>query len=228
MSTASDPQETAFLYPFLEADERDVDRLLAELARSATAKVAESVALRAETLDRDGQVLHLAAAEMAERFSRGGRLFAFGNGGSATDAEAAVALFMAPTTGSGLPAVSLVEDQAVLTALANDIGPEVLFARQLAAHARRDDIAMGFSTSGDSANVLLALEQADRLELCTVGFSGYEGGAMAQSPAVRHSFVAHAQSVHRIQETHNAVLATLWSAIQELLSRFPPGKAANR
>ena len=100
---------------------------------------------------------------MAERFRGGGRLFAFGNGGSATDAEGAVELFAEPAVGRRpLPALSLVDDRAVLTALANDVGFELVFSRQLIAHARPGDIAVGFSTSGDSVNVLRAFEEAPR------------------------------------------------------------------
>ena len=97
---------------------------------------------------------------MAGRFREGGRLFAFGNGGSASDAESAVALFRDPPRGRPLPAMSLVDDRGVLTALANDVGFDVVFSRQLIAHARSGDIAVGFSTSGDSVNVVRALEEA--------------------------------------------------------------------
>ena len=88
---------------------------------------------------------------MAERFAHGGRLFSFGNGGSATDAQGTAELFRHPPHGRPLPALSLVDDQAVLTALSNDVGFELVFSRQLIAHAAAGDIAVGFSTSGDSA-----------------------------------------------------------------------------
>ena len=99
---------------------------------------------------------------MAKCFSGGGRSFASGNGGSATDAEGAVALFRQPPWGLALPALSLVDDRAVLTALANDIGFDVVFSRQIIAHAHAGDIAVGFSTSGGSRNVLRALEEASQ------------------------------------------------------------------
>ena len=137
---------------------------------------------------------------MAKCFAGGGRLFAFGNGGSATDAEGAVALFGHPPHGRPLPALSLVDDRAVLTALANDIGFDVVFSRQIIAHARAGDIAVGFSTSGDSRNVVRALEEASKRGLLTIGLSGYQGGAMAVSDAVAHCLVVRSDSVHRIQE----------------------------
>jgi D-sedoheptulose 7-phosphate isomerase len=151
---------------------------------------------------------------MAERFRRGGRLLTFGNGGSATDAEGAVDLFRSPPLGQSLPALSLVDDRAVLTALANDVGFELVFSRQVIAHASSNDIAVGFSTSGDSANVLRGLEEASRRGVLTVGFSGYSGGAMASSAFVAHCLVVASDSVHRIQEAQNALMLRLWEVVQ--------------
>ena len=130
------PESTDFLYPFIEGDETDADSLLADLARSATAKWAQSQDLRTETLARVAAQLDQVASAMAERFAAGGRLFAFGNGGSATDADGVAQLYTAPPWGGAVSARSLVEDQAVLTALANDIGFDNVFSRQLIAHGR--------------------------------------------------------------------------------------------
>ncbi|MBO0728650.1 MAG: SIS domain-containing protein, partial [Acidimicrobiaceae bacterium] len=182
-------EPTGFLYPFIESDESDVDALLIDLAESARSKFAVSRQLRAETLARLSDSLRRAGAEMADRFQSGGKLLAFGNGGSATDAESTVHLFRQPSSGRPLPAISLVGDLAVVTALANDVGFDLVFSRQIIAHGRRGDIAVGFSTSGDSVNVIRALEEADRRGLLTVGLSGYEGGAMASSPAVHYPLV---------------------------------------
>jgi hydrogenase expression/formation protein HypE len=158
-------EPTAFLYPFIESEERDSTRLLVDLAASAREKVALSRALRASTVERCGDELEGAAAAMADRFGRGARLFAFGNGGSATDAEGAVDLLRRPPAGRPLPAVSLVDDRAVLTALANDVGFDLVFSRQIIAHAHAGDIAVGFSTSGDSVNVLRGLSHHRLLRL---------------------------------------------------------------
>jgi D-sedoheptulose 7-phosphate isomerase len=154
---------------------------------------------------------------MARRFELGGRLFAFGNGGSATDAEGAVQLFGDPPYGRALPALSLVDDRAVLTALANDVGFELVYSRQLMAHARPGDIAVGFSTSGDSVNVLRGLEEASRRRLLTIGLCGYEGSSMALSDAVAHCLVVRSESVHRIQEAQAALTLQLWSVVQRRL-----------
>ncbi len=113
--------------------------------------------------------------------------------------------------------MSLVDDRAVLTALANDVGFDLVFSRQLIAHARSGDIAVGFSTSGDSVNVLRGLEEASQRGLLTIGFCGYSGGAMAASAAVAHCLVVRSESVHRIQEAQNALMLELWSMVQHEL-----------
>lgn len=205
---------TRFLYPFIESDERDEAALLADLAASATAKFEISRDLTASTLTRCTEEIHRAAREMATCFSNGGRMFAFGNGGSATDAEGAVDLFSRPPSGRPLPARSLVADPAILTALANDVGFDLVFTRQLMAYGRPGDIAVGFSTSGDSVNVLRGFDEAERRGMLTVGLSGYGGGAMAAAPSVAHCLVVQSDSVHRIQEAQDALLWALWEAVQ--------------
>ena len=212
-------EPTGFLYPFIEAEEHDATSLVADLAASARSKMAASKALSAATVDRSARTLQSAGRQMAERFVQGGRLFAFGNGGSATDAEGAVELFRNPRTGTPLPALSLAEDRAVLTALANDVGFDLVFSRQIIAHARPLDIAVGFSTSGDSVNVIRAFEEARRRGLLTIGLCGYEGGAMAVSDAVQHCLVVHSDSVHRIQEAQDALVFELWDTVQRCLDQ---------
>jgi D-sedoheptulose 7-phosphate isomerase len=207
-------EPTGFLYPFIEAEERDADGLVRDLILSARSKIHESAALRAETLERCAEQVERAGAAMAERFARGGRLFSFGNGGSATDAQGTAELFRHPPHGSPLPALSLVDDQAVLTALSNDVGFELVFSRQLIAHAGARDMAVGFSTSGDSADMLRAFEEAVHRGLLTVGLCGYEGSGMAVSDAVHHCLVVRSESVHRTQEVQAALTLALWESVQ--------------
>ncbi len=181
------PEPTAFLYPFIEADERDAAGLLDAMAASARAKLAETAALRDATRTALAPTLDAVAVAVAERVAAGGRVLTFGNGGSATDAQAAAALLRDPPRGRPVPARALVDDPAVLTALANDVGFDLVVARQVIAHARPGDVALGFSTSGESPNVLRGCEEAARRGLLTVATAGYEGGALAASPAVHHS-----------------------------------------
>jgi D-sedoheptulose 7-phosphate isomerase len=210
-------EPTGFLYPFIEAEEHDAGALLTDLAASARAKIAESRRLQEATLAARSSELAGTAAAMATRFAAGGRLFTFGNGGSATDAETTVDLFRHPHRGRALAAVSLVDDRAIVTALANDVGIELVFSRQLIAHGRAGDIAMGFSTSGGSANVLRAFAEATARGLLTVGLAGYGGGAMATSGHVDHCLVVDADSVHRVQEAQAALVHDLWRRVQQTI-----------
>ncbi len=205
---------TDFLYPFIGGDERDTGALLSDLAESARAKARMSAALRAATLERSTSVIEGAAQAMSDRFSRAGRLFVFGNGGSSTDAASLAALFLQPPWGQPLPARALVDDSAVLTAIGNDVGFDLVFSRQLIAHAHEADIAIGLSTSGNSRNLLYAFEEASRRGLLTVGIAGYSGGEMAGSPHVQHCLLVDDDSVHRIQEAQAALGFELWSQVQ--------------
>lgn len=216
-------ETTNFLYPFIEGSETDPDSLLADLAASAAGKWSQSAAIRRRTLEDHAHQLEEAASRMAGRFESGGRLFTFGNGGSATDAEGVAQLYTRPpAAGRPLAARSLVEDQAVITALANDVGFENVFSRQIIAHGQPNDIAMGFSTSGNSQNLISAFAQARRQGLLTVGLSGYKGGRMAEPEAgVDYCFVVTSDSVHRIQESQAALTYALWSKVQAALSQTP-------
>ncbi|WP_102142503.1 D-sedoheptulose-7-phosphate isomerase [Mycobacterium hubeiense] len=207
-------EATNFLYPFIDGNESDASTLLADLTESALAKAAESAALRRSTLEACRPLIASAAAEMARRFAAGGRLFTFGNGGSSTDAATLAALFASPPTAQPLPAWSLTADQAVLTALGNDVGFDLVFARQLIARGRDADIAIAMSTSGTSADLLLALREARSRGMYTIGFTGYDGGDFVDNPDVDVCFVVCSQSVHRIQESQALVGYQLWAAVQ--------------
>lgn len=211
------PEATDFLYPFIEREERDAEPLLADLARSAEGKWAQSTTLRNETLTRCDQELRAVAGAMAERFTAGGQAFAFGNGGSATDADGFAQLCTRPPWGQPLPARSLAFDQAVLTALSNDICFEVVFSRQLIAYGRPGDIAIGFSTSGNSDNLLMAFTEARKRGMLTVGLAGYDGGRMGSSEDVQLCLVVRSVSVHRVQEAQAAVAHALWAFVQSAL-----------
>lgn len=215
MSPTDEP--TSFLYPFIDAEEDDASALLADLAASAQAKASESLALRRATLEANAGLLDAAATELARRFGAGGRMFTFGNGGSCTDCTTLARLFARPPLGKPLPAWSLTADQAILTALGNDVGFELVFARQLIARARDGDIAIALSTSGNSPNLLTALAEARNRGLYTIGFAGYDGGAFVDNPNVDACFVVRSQSVHRIQESQALLGYQLWLAVHECL-----------
>jgi D-sedoheptulose 7-phosphate isomerase len=217
------------LYPFLYAGtaDRAADRaantaaVLDQVRASTVAKIAEIAELRQAVAQRDAARLAECAAEAAARFAAGGRLFAFGNGGSATDAQQVATLFLNPGQDSAgqntaghkwppLPAFSLASDTSVLTALANDVGVEVMFARQLGAFGTKHDIAVGLSTSGNSANLVRAFDEAARRGMLTIGLAGYDGGKMAELDSIDYLFVAPSSSVHRIQEAQTTTYHVLW------------------
>jgi D-sedoheptulose 7-phosphate isomerase len=224
--TSADTERTGFLYPFIDADEHDPEALLTDLAKSAQAKVHESSALQRATLDECAELVASAGAQLAERFASGGRMYAFGNGGSSTDAATFAALFAQPLTGRPLPAMNLAADQAVVTALGNDVGFELVFSRQIIAHASSRDIAVAMSTSGSSADLMMALGEASRRGLMTIGFAGYDGGQMATSSEVGFCFVVRSQSIHRIQESQALLGYQLWATVQQRL--MPADTAPHR
>jgi len=211
------------LYPFLYADTSDLSAVLAQVRASTVAKAGEIGELRRTVCARDGARIAECALAAAARFAAGGRLFAFGNGGSATDAQQVATLFLSPDGNApSLPAFGLANDTSVVTALCNDVGVEVVFARQLAAFGRREDIAVGLSTSGNSENLVRAFAEASRHGMLTVGLAGYEGGAMAELDSIDYLFVAPSTSVHRIQEAQTTIYHVLWElTIAALAPRRP-------
>ena len=166
-------------------------------------------------------MLTAAGIEMADRFLRGGRLYTFGNGGSSTDAATLASLFSRPARGRPVAAWSLAADEAVVTALGNDVGFELIFKRQIIAHARDRDIAIALSTSGNSEDLMAAITEAKQRGLLTIGFSGHDGGRMAVADDLDFCFTVHCQSIHRIQESHAVLGYRLWSVAQEHMSRPP-------
>ena len=205
------------LYPFLYSGGSNLDDVLDQVRRSTVEKTAEIIELRRLTVRQDAARMADCAQAMARSFMGGGRLFAFGNGGSSTDAQAVATTFLHPPSGRPLPALSLTDDIAVVTALANDVGFDVVFARQLAAFGRPGDIAVGLSTSGNSDNLVRAFEEASRRGLLTVGLAGYQGGKMAELDTIDHLFVVPSSSVHRIQEAQTTVYHVLWELTQAAL-----------
>ena len=207
------------LYPFLYAGTGDLAGVLEQVRASTVAKIEEIGELRRVIRARDGARLAQCARAAADRFAAGGRLFPFGNGGSATDAQQLATLFLNPGNGAlPLPAFALGNDTAVVTALCNDIGVEVVFARQLAAFGGRDDIAVGLSTSGNSANLLTAFDEAGRRGMLTIGLAGYEGGKMAELDSIDYLFVAPSSSIHRIQEAQTTIYQVFWELTSTALT----------
>jgi D-sedoheptulose 7-phosphate isomerase len=215
MAPQSAPGSIESLYPFIYSGTTDVAAVLEQVRQSTVAKAEEIQRLRRAVHDADGDRLVECARQMAARFAAGGRLLAFGNGGSATDAQQVATLFLYPGgSATALPALSLASDTAVLTALTNDIGVDVVFARQIAAMGTKTDIAVGLSTSGNSENLLRAFDEASRRGMLTIGIAGYLGGKMAELDSIDYLFVAPSSSVHRIQEAQTTIYNVLWELCQ--------------
>lgn len=208
-SSRSGAGASGFLYPFLDRPGADVDAVLADVARSVAIKAREVGELRRQTVG-DGAEILAAADALRDCLDGGGKVLAFGNGGSATDAMDIVADLQE----AGQRALDLTEDSGILSALANDVGPEVIFQRQVIAHGREGDAALAFSTSGGSANILAALAEARRRGVMTLAVLGYDGGRIAREGLADHLIVAPSQYVPRIQEAHATVYHLLCTRVQ--------------
>jgi D-sedoheptulose 7-phosphate isomerase len=176
-------------------------------------KARESADLMVRFFDENAGHLEQCVNAAAQRFERGGRLIAMGNGGSSCDAQHIAVEFQHPIIEKRmpLPASALVVDTATLTAIGNDKDFSYVFIDQLELMARPEDIALGISTSGASANVNRALKRAREKGLLTIGFAGRDGGQM---PALcDYCFTVKSWSIHRIQETHTALLHLLWDLV---------------
>jgi D-sedoheptulose 7-phosphate isomerase len=196
-----DSGASSFLYPFLAEAERDLDSVVGDVRASVRMKADEIGLLRAETINEGADELAASAAELRARFDRGGKLLALGNGGSATDAMDAVADFRSPPQGwRARRAIDLTEDAAILTAIANDIGTEAIFSRQIIAYGRQDDALLALSTSGNSDNVIAALREARARGLMTIAMVGYDGGRVAAERLADHVVITRSEHIPRIQE----------------------------
>ncbi len=210
-------------YPFLfEGGKASIEDVLAQVRHSTLEKCREVIALRRATLERSGAHIVAAGQMMARAFANGATLLAFGNGGSTTDAQDLVTeLLNPPFAGwSSLPAIALTNDIAVVTAVGNDVGFDNVFARQVIAFGRRGDIALGISTSGNSTNVLVALEQAKKQGLLTVGLAGYDGGKMMHSAAVDACIISPSDHIPRIQEAQATAYHALLEVIHAVLKKM--------
>jgi D-sedoheptulose 7-phosphate isomerase len=216
-----DAGASSFLYPFLSESESDLEAVLADVRSSVSMKAGETEALREQTVNEGAEALSAAAAALRDAFARGNTLLALGNGGSATDAMDIVADLSRPLPGgAGAPrrALDLSADPAIVTAIANDIGPQAVFARQVIAYGGVGDALIAFSTSGDSRSVIDALSEARKRGLVTIALVGYDGGRVAAEGLADHLIVSRSQHIPRIQEAQ----ATASHLLRELVELEPP------
>lgn len=211
-----------FLYPFLGQEKQNTEDLVAQVAASIQMKVQDDSGLRAQVAREHSAAIGNAALAMHERLQRGGKLIIFGNGGSATDANDWAIDCVAPPSGyRPIPAVSLALEPANITAVANDVGTDVIFLRQLIAQARPEDVAIGISTSGGSRNIVMALEEARKRKLLTVALLGYDGGEILRRNLTDFPLIVHCDYIPRIQE----VQASIYHIIRDALEVLHRGQA---
>jgi D-sedoheptulose 7-phosphate isomerase len=205
-----------FLYPFLGREKQATEDVLAEVAASIEMKVRDDTRLREQVAAEESAKIAAAAAAIRQCVQRGGKLILFGNGGSATDAnDFALDCVMPPPGFAPVPAISLAMEPANLSAIANDVGQELTFLRQLIAHAQPNDIAVGISTSGGSRNIVLALEEARKRKLLTVALLGYDGGEVLRRNLADFPLIVRSDYIPRIQEVQASVYHVLREAIAE-------------
>lgn len=217
-----DVGESEFLYPFLGRQKQGTDDLIGEVANSIQMKVHDDAKLRARIAHEQSEIISSTALAIEDRLQRGGKLILFGNGGSATDAnDWAIDCVLPPTGYHPVPAVSLSLEPANITAVANDVGTEVIFLRQLIAQARPEDVAIGISTSGGSRNIIMALEEARKRNLLNVALLGYDGGEILRRGISDFPIVVHCDYIPRIQE----VQASIYHIIRELMEGLHRGQA---
>jgi D-sedoheptulose 7-phosphate isomerase len=213
--------DAGFLYPFLGEEKQQTGNIVEEVAASIRTKVQEDARLRAQVAGEESEQIVSTARAIRQRITQGGKLIIFGNGGSATDAnDWAIDCVLPPAGYRPVPAISLSMEPANLTAIANDVGIELIFLRQIIAHARTEDVAIAISTSGGSRNLIMALEEARKRGLLTVALLGYDGGEILRRELADFPLIVRSDYIPRIQE----VQASTYHLIRETLEVLDRGE----
>lgn len=186
----------------------------------------ESADLKREFIEENRERIFTVFREIAERVKEGNKILLCGNGGSAADCQhiAAELVGRFGMERRALPAIALTTDTSILTAVANDYSFDRIFERQVEALGQEGDVLIGISTSGNSENVVRAVEKAKEMEILTVGFLGRDGGKLAE--LVDHPLIVKSFSTPRIQEVHITLGHVLCDFIEKFLfsynNYFPP------
>jgi D-sedoheptulose 7-phosphate isomerase len=210
-----DVGEAGFLYPFLGKDKQETSDIVAQIAASIRMKAQDDALLRAQVAHEESEKIGNAAAAIRERIAHGGKLIIFGNGGSATDAnDFAIDCIMPPAGFAAIPAISLSMEPANLSAIANDVGTELIFQRQLIAQARPNDSVVAISTSGGSKNIVMALGEARKRNLLTVALLGYDGGEVLRQGLADFPLIVRSDYIPRIQEVQASIYHLLREGLE--------------
>jgi D-sedoheptulose 7-phosphate isomerase len=220
---------SGFLYPFLGTEKQGTTNLVAEVASSILTKAHDDSKLRQQVARDEADKIGNTALAIHDRLRRGGKIIVFGNGGSATDAnDFAIDCVLPPPGYQSIPAVSLSLEPANITAVANDIGTEAIFLRQLIAQARPEDVAIGISTSGGSRNIIMALEEARKRNMLTVALLGYDGGEIKRKLLADFPVVVNCDYIPRIQEVQASIYHVIRESLQLLNQDSLSQEALNR
>ncbi len=208
------------LYPFLHGDKKDPVQENTTLLESVKQKSQHSLTVKQAFFANNAQALVNVAKAIAQIYINNGRMLTMGNGGSSCDAAHFAVEFQHPITAGrpALPAINLVMDTAMISAVANDVGIKHILVRQLEAHGQKNDGLFGFSTSGNSENLLAAFAKAKQIGITTFALAGGNGGEIKSSGLVDHCLVVETDSIHRVQEAHVASYHILWDLVHTLLA----------
>lgn len=219
---ADQSKELKSLYPFLHGKEKDSMQQDLVLLESVRQKADHCLDESRKFFADNSKILIETAKAIAQVYRQGGCMFTMGNGGSSCDAAHFAIEFQHPiTTGRpALPAINLTADQAMITAVSNDVGFENIFVRQLDALARQNDGLIGFSTSGNSKNLIEAFRKAKEIGMTTIGLTGGDGGSMRHSKHVDHCLTVETDSIHRVQEVHVISYHIIWDLVHTLLADY--------
>jgi D-sedoheptulose 7-phosphate isomerase len=209
-------------YPFLHKDAKDPQELMPDLRFSLLEKARESVEVKTAFFEENKDTILAASLEMAKAFHRGRKMLVCGNGGSSTDAQHVAVEFMHPVIvgRKALPAICLTNDMAMVTAVANDVGFDDIFSRQIIALGQEGDVLLAISTSGNSENLGHAFATARKMKLVSMGFAGGDGGKMCQlhdEGLLNYCLTVPTSSIHRVQETHVALYHIMWDMVHTFL-----------
>ncbi len=210
------------LYPFLHGKSKDAQSENSALLETIRQKVAHSVTEKERFFADNAQKIIEVSQAIALIYRNRHNLFSMGNGGSSCDASHFAVEFQHPVTAGrpSLPAINLTMDTAMMSAVANDVGVDHIFSRQLEALGRAGDGLIGFSTSGNSKNLIEAFRTAKRMGVITIGMVGGDGGAMLSSGMVDHCLVVQTDSIHRVQEVHVTTYHIVWDLVHTLLADY--------
>ena len=190
-----------------------VDKMAESFRDKVIRKCGESIEMKEKFFSRYAELLETMSRTMAERFQQGGKLFVMGNGGSLCDALHICVEFNHPIIEKrpAFPVIPLMTDIATMTAIGNDIDFTRVFLNQLRLLSAAGDMAMVFSTSGKSPNLIYALQAARDRKMMTVAFAGKDGGRFPEIS--EYCFIVPSYSIHRIQEVHATAVHVVWDLV---------------